>query len=233
MIAINDLSKTYRGRTEYVQVLDSISLNIRPGEIVSIMGQSGSGKSTLMSILGCLEAQTSGTYQLDGKFIDATSEANLARVRNENIGFVFQSPNLLPNMTVLDNVLLPLRYGKRKKDSTAKALSILEILKLRHKSSYYPRYLLPIERQQIAVARALVNQPSVLLADEPTGNLDSVSGKTILGTLQQLNEEMGITILIATHDQDVAVCTRRVVNIRDGALVSDKIVIQTRLERSH
>jgi len=233
MIELNDLSKTYPGRTEHVQALNNISLNIRPGEIVSIMGQSGSGKSTLLNILGCLDTQTSGTYQLDGKLVDTTSEAHLARIRNQHVGFVFQNPNLLANMTVLDNVLLPLRYGKTGNESTSKAFSVLETLRLRHRSSYYPRQLLAVEQQQISVARALVNQPSVLLADEPTGNLDSISGKVILGTLQQLNEEMGITILIATHDQEVAVCTRRVINIRDGALVSDKIVIQTRLERSH
>ena len=233
MIEINDLGKTYRDRTEHLQVLNNISLNIRPGEIVSIMGQSGSGKSTLLNILGCLDTPTSGTYQLDGKLVDTTSEANLAQIRNQHVGFIFQNPNLLAHMTVLDNVLLPLRYGKADSESTSKAFSILETFKLRQKSNYYPRQLLAVEQQQVAIARALVNQPSVLLADEPTGNLDSISGKVIFGALQQLNEEMGITTLIATHDQDVAVCTRRVINIRDGALVSDKIVIQTRLERSH
>jgi putative ABC transport system ATP-binding protein len=232
MIELNRLTKTYPSYTESVHALRDISLHIRPGEIISITGPSGSGKSTLFNILGCLDQPTSGTYQLDGKLINFASESTLAQIRNKHIGLVFQNSNLLPDMTILDNVLLPLRYGNDKGEANAKALEVLQIMTLRDKLSSYPMQLSPTDQQRTALARALVNQPSVLLADEPTGNLDSSSSKVILATLQQLNEELGVTVLIATHNQEVAICTRRVINIQDGVLVNDKVVIQTRLERS-
>lgn len=233
MIELHGIGKTYSHSSSRAPALTDISLHIRPGEIVSLAGPSGSGKSTLINLIGCLDTATSGTYALDGKLVNTTSESILAQIRNKQIGLIFQNSNLLPTLNVMDNVQLPTRYGDRGSATASRATDVIELLNLTEKQTFYPHQLTPLEQQELAIARALVNQPSVLLADEPTGNLDSSSSNAILGTLQQLNEELGITVLIATHDQAVAVCTRRVISIGDGLLVSDKVVIQTRLERSH
>ena len=232
MIELHGICKTYKNNRNAVPVLNDISLHIRPGEIVSVTGPSGSGKSTLMNILGCLDLPSSGTYQLDGKLVNMASESSLAQIRNNHLGMIFQNPNLLPSKTVLDNVKLPLQYGAYQADMGLRLSEVIDMLGIRGNINSYPHQLSALEQQRVGIARALINQPSVLVADEPTGNLDSSSGEDVLGTLQQLNEELGLTVIIATHDQEVAVCTRRVINIRDGVLMTDKVVIQTRLSRS-
>ena len=233
MIELHGIGKTYPNSSSRAPALTDISLHIRPGEIVSLTGPSGSGKSTLINLIGCLDTATSGTYALDGTLVNTTSESFLAQIRNKQIGLIFQNSNLLPTLNVMDNVQLPTHYGNRGSTTASRASEVIELLNLTGKQTFFPHQLTPLEQQIVAIARALVNQPSVLLADEPTGNLDSSSRNVILGTLQQLNEELGITVLIATHDQAVSVCTRRVISIGDGLLISDKVVIQTRLERSH
>ena len=231
MIELNAICKTYTGTNGRQDVLEDISLHIRPGEIVALTGRSGSGKSMLLNILGCLDAPNSGSYRFDGQLVDMSSESHLAQIRNKRIGLVFSNPNLLPNLTTLENMNLPLRYGRHSSTIQPKAAEVSELLKLGPLLNSYPRELSLVNQQKVAIGRALINQPSVLLADEPTGNLDSPSGEIILATLQQLNEQFGTTVVIATHDQEVAVCTRRSINLRDGKLMTDKVVIQTRLRQ--
>ncbi len=231
MIELNGICKTYTGDNGRQDVLEDISLHIRPGEIVALTGRSGSGKSMLLNILGCLDTPNSGSYRFDGQLVDMTSESQLAQIRNKRIGLVFANAKLLPKLTTLENINLPLRYGRHGSDLQPRTAEVSELLNLGSFLQSYPRELSLLNQKKVAIARALINQPSVLLADEPTGNLDSPSAEIILATLQQLNEQLGTTVVIATHDQEVAVCTRRSINLRDGKLISDKVVIQTRLRQ--
>lgn len=223
MIEVKDIYKTYGTGDTAFQALKGVSFDINDGEFVAIMGPSGSGKSTLMHILGCLDTPTSGTYHLDGKDISSLTDDELAEIRKEKIGFVFQSFNLLPRTTVLRNVMLPLVYAgieeEERKVRASEALtdSGLQETHFFHKSNE----LSGGQIQRVAIARALVNKPTLLLADEPTGNLDTTTGSIVLGTFQKLNEEHGRTIVLITHEEEVAAYARRIIHIRDGSIVSD------------
>jgi putative ABC transport system ATP-binding protein len=204
------------------QVLFDVSLSIQRGEFVAIMGHSGSGKSTLMNILGCLDTPTSGHYWLDDRNIALLSDDELARVRNRNIGFVFQGFNLLKRMTALDNVATPLLYaGVNRSDSRKRALELLHQTGLGKFAAYQPNQLSGGQQQRVAISRALVNNPQLILADEPTGNLDTQTSREIMSVFQQLNREQGITIVLVTHEDDIAACTRRLIRLQDGRVVHD------------
>jgi putative ABC transport system ATP-binding protein len=209
-----------------VRALDGASLTVGAGEMVAVMGPSGSGKSTLMNILGCLDRPTSGSYLLNGEDVSSLSDDRLAEIRNRYIGFVFQSYNLLPRMTALENVGLPLLYGGNGGDRRARALAALERVGLGHRAGHRPMELSGGEQQRVGIARALVKGPRLILADEPTGNLDSRSSEGIIATLQSLNRDDGISILMVTHEPDVAAAARRIVSMRDGRVVGDEHINQ-------
>lgn len=216
-----DLTKIYTMGDVEVQALRGLSVKIARGEVVSIMGPSGSGKSTLMNILGCLDRPTSGEYCLDGESIANLNDEQLANIRNRKVGFVFQSFNLLPRSTALTNVELPLRYGTQNgRNRREVAKEALIDVGLGDRLSHRPNELSGGQQQRVAIARALVNDPAIVMADEPTGNLDSKSGDEIMELLLRLNKERGTTLIIVTHDPEVADQTQRVINIRDG-VVSD------------
>lgn len=230
LIRVENLSKTYslganvNGDSGAVnsQVLFDVSLTIGSGEFVAIMGHSGSGKSTLMNILGCIDTPTSGHYWLDGRDVASLSEDELARVRNRNIGFVFQGFNLLKRMTALDNVATPLLYaGVSRPESRRRALELLHQTGLGKFAAYQPNQLSGGQQQRVAISRALVNNPRLILADEPTGNLDTQTSREIMGIFEQLNHEQGITIVVVTHEDDIAAYTRRLVRLKDGRVVHD------------
>ncbi len=206
-----------------ITVLTDISLSIKQGELIAIMGPSGSGKSTLMNIIGCLDRPTSGIYRFENREIDTLSDDELAAVRNRKIGFVFQTFNLLPRFTALKNVEVPLIYsGISARDRRERAIPLLEKVGLSERVNHKPAELSGGQQQRVAIARALVNNPSLLLADEPTGNLDSRSGGEILNILTGLNRQ-GVTIIIVTHDQTVASLCRRKIQLKDGRITGDEV----------
>jgi putative ABC transport system ATP-binding protein len=221
LIETRDLWKTYVMGEEQIHALRGVSIEIDRGEYVAIMGPSGSGKSTLMNLIGCLDTPTKGSYLLNGKEVASMNDDELARIRNEEIGFVFQTFNLLPRATALHNVELPLVYagvtGKVRQDRARQALEKVE---LTERAAHRPNELSGGQRQRVAIARALVNNPSILLADEPTGNLDSKTGNEIMGVFVKLHES-GNTIVLVTHEADIAAFAHRVIHIRDGQVEKD------------
>ncbi|MGB9803407.1 ABC transporter ATP-binding protein [Desulfofundulus sp.] len=205
-----------------VHALNGVSLTVREGEMVAIMGPSGSGKSTLLNILGCLDRPTGGTYYLGGEDVSRLGRNQLALIRNKKIGFVFQNFNLLGRFTVLANVELPLVYaGVGKKEMAERAREALEWVGMSEYASHYPGRLSGGQQQRVAIARALVNNPSLILADEPTGALDSRTSIEIMAVIQRLNAEKGITVVMVTHEKDIALYCRRLINVRDGRILSD------------
>ena len=221
LITTNDLWKTYVMGEEEIHALRGLSINIEKGEYCAIMGPSGSGKSTLMNLIGCLDTPSKGSYQLNGKEVALMNDDELARIRNEEIGFVFQTFNLLPRATALHNVELPLVYaGVSGKDRQDRARAALDKVELTHRASHKPNELSGGQRQRVAIARALVNNPSILLADEPTGNLDSKTGVEIMAVFKKLHEA-GNTIILVTHEADIAAYANRAIHIRDGQVEKD------------
>ena len=224
IIRMEGIGKIYDTGKVQVEALKNVNLCIDKGEFVAVMGPSGSGKSTLMNIIGCLDRATSGHYELDGVNISDLDDTELARIRNKKIGFVFQSFNLLPKMNALQNVELPMIYaGAGKKERRDKALEALNKVGLLDRMDHRPNELSGGQKQRVAIARALVNDPTIILADEPTGNLDTASGEDIMAVFQELNRE-GVTIVLVTHEPDIAEHTRRIVRFRDGMLISDEKV---------
>ena len=216
VIEAENLTKTYKMGSIEVHALCGLSVKIGRGEVVAIMGPSGSGKSTLMNILGCLDRPTSGDYILDGENVSQLKDDKLASIRNRKVGFVFQSFNLLPRASALSNVELPLRYSNIKKDLRTTASEALEAVGLTDRMHHRPNELSGGQQQRVAIARALVNQPAIILADEPTGNLDSKSGEEIMTILLGLNTAHGTTLIIVTHASEIANRTQRIIRIRDG-----------------
>ena len=220
MIRLQDIGKEYEMAHEKVIALHSIELHIARGENVAIMGPSGSGKSTLMNLLGCLDQPTRGHYFLDGRDVSHLGQDDLAQVRNQKIGFVFQSFNLLPRQSILENVALPLLYAGNG-NAKARAMEALDAVGLGNRASHKPTEISGGQRQRVAIARALVTKPPVILADEPTGNLDTRTGEEILGLFAALNAQ-GTTVVIVTHEREVAEHSSRILTIRDGLLVGDE-----------
>jgi putative ABC transport system ATP-binding protein len=222
IIETKDLAKTYRMGEATVAALAGVSLDVEENESVAIMGPSGSGKSTLMNIIGCLDAPTAGSYRFRGREVAGLSDSELARIRNEDIGFVFQVFNLLPRCSALHNVELPLVYaGVRARERKTLAREALEAVELADRAHHHPNQLSGGERQRVAIARALVNRPSVILADEPTGNLDSRTGSEILALFEKLHS-LGHTLIMVTHDRQIAERCPRIVELHDGRITSDQ-----------
>ncbi len=231
MIELENIVKTYRMGQIEVQALRGLSCRIERGEMVAIMGPSGCGKSTLMNIMGCLDTPTSGKYLLDGSEVSELSDAQLARVRNRKIGFVFQTFNLLSRTSALGNVELPLLYGDGS-NRRERALEALERVGLMERARHRPSELSGGEQQRVAIARALVSNPSIILADEPTGNLDSRASQDIMAILEGLNREDGITVVLVTHEQEMAAHVRRIIFLRDGQIVDERGMTQSKAEDS-
>jgi putative ABC transport system ATP-binding protein len=223
IIETTDISRRYVMGSEVIQALKSVTISVSKGEYVAFMGPSGSGKSTLMNIIGCLDTPSTGKYILNNKDVSDMTESELAEIRNKEIGFVFQTFNLLPRMSSLDNVALPLIYaGLNKSDRTEKAMLSLKNVGLENRAGHRPNELSGGQRQRVAIARALVNDPSILLADEPTGNLDSKTSYEIMDLFDQLYSK-GNTIVMVTHEEDIAHYAHRIIRLRDGLVESDSI----------
>lgn len=228
MIDLKDITKTYDMGSVKVQVLNGIILHVDEGEFISIIGPSGSGKSTLMNIIGCLDVPTEGEYYLDGKEISTYNEKQLSKIRNQKIGFIFQKFNLLPKLTALENVELPLIYrGMNHKERRQRSIDALEKVGLGDRMSHNPTELSGGQQQRVAIARALAGDPPVLLADEPTGNLDSKSGTDVMNLIRQLSSE-GKTIVLITHDNEVAKAAQRIITIKDGLILDGNITKEGR-----
>lgn len=226
VIHLDAVSKTYRSSDVEVHAVREVSLEIQTGEFVAIMGSSGSGKSSMMNMLGCLDRPTSGIYMLDGIDVSKLNRNQLADLRNQKIGFIFQGFNLLARTSALENVELPMFYARREvsaKEQRERAMKALEMVGLATRSDHHPNQLSGGQQQRVAIARALVNQPALLLADEPTGNLDSRTSIEIMDAFQELNDR-GITIVMVTHETDIAAYTKRNLVMRDGVIVTDEIV---------
>jgi putative ABC transport system ATP-binding protein len=230
VISVRNLIKTYVVGEVEVRALRGVSLDVERGEFVTITGPSGSGKSTLMHIVGCLDRPTSGQYVLEGQDVSRMSKDQLAEVRNQKIGFVFQGFNLLARTTALDNVELPLLYrsGTRTAERRRRAMAALSAVGLAERADHHPNQLSGGQQQRVAIARALITQPSILLADEPTGNLDTRTGIEVMGIFQRLNVERGITVLLITHEHDIAEYGTRIIACRDGHIVADHAVERRR-----
>ena len=230
VISVEQLTKVYDLGEVRVEALRGIDVRVEPGEFVAIMGASGSGKSTFLNIVGCLDRPSTGCYRLDGVDVSQMSSDQLAEVRNKKIGFVFQSFNLLARTSAVENVELPLLYnGTDSRDRRARALAALKATGLEGRAEHQPSQLSGGQQQRVAIARALVNQPSIILADEPTGNLDSQTSNEIMGILQTLNEQQGITIMLVTHEPDIAQYAKRVILFKDGLVIEDRQVLNRTL----
>lgn len=234
VIEVKNLTKVYTVGEIKVHALRGVSVSIEPGEFVAVTGPSGSGKSTFMHIAGCLDRPTGGTYVLDGKDVSKTPKDELAEVRNHKIGFVFQGFNLLSRTSALDNVELPLLYNRdtkrklRARDRHARAIKVLETVNLGDRQHHFPNQLSGGQQQRVAIARALINEPAIILADEPTGNLDTRTSIEVMGIFQRLNREKGITVLLITHEMDIAEYGTRLIRFRDGRVVADQKVLHRR-----
>ncbi|HYG40960.1 MAG TPA: ABC transporter ATP-binding protein [Cytophagales bacterium] len=232
IIETQGISKTYRMGSEIIEALKSVSISVNKGEYVAFMGPSGSGKSTLMNIIGCLDTPTSGSYILNNKNVSEMTDNELAEIRNKEIGFVFQTFNLLPRSTSLDNVALPLIYaGISKQERTERALQALENVGLADRAKHKPNELSGGQRQRVAIARALVNHPSIILADEPTGNLDSKTSYSIMDLFEELHNR-GNTIIMVTHEEDIAKYAHRIVRLRDGLIETDIVNTEISVARN-
>jgi putative ABC transport system ATP-binding protein len=224
LIVVKDLTKVYRMGDVEVHALRGVSLTIRAGEMVAIMGPSGSGKSTLMNIIGCLDQPSGGEYYLDGVAVSELNDNELAAIRNQKIGFVFQQYMLLQRTTALRNVELPMLYGGKDGSRRDRAMAALAAVGMADRTHHKPNELSGGQQQRVAIARALVNEPRIIMADEPTGALDSRTGEEIMGIFQRLNREQGITVILVTHEHDVAQHAERIISVRDGVVANDEPV---------
>ncbi|MCL2337558.1 MAG: ABC transporter ATP-binding protein [Firmicutes bacterium] len=226
-IAMEAIKRVYQMGATKIYALNGINLTVQNGEMVAIMGSSGSGKSTLLNIIGCLDKPTDGTYCLDGSDVSKLNRNQLAAIRNKRLGFVFQGFNLLGNISVLANVQLPLVYaGTAKQEMAERAREALDWVGLLQYENHYPGQMSGGQQQRVAIARALVNNPSLILADEPTGALDSTTSVEIISVIQKLNLEKGITVIMVTHEEEIALYCRRLVNVRDGKIIADEPILK-------
>jgi putative ABC transport system ATP-binding protein len=220
LLEIKDITKSYHMADQVIPILKGINFSVNRGEFLSITGPSGSGKSTLMHIIGCLDTPTSGSYSIDGQDVSRMSSDELAKMRNAHLGFVFQKFHLLDDLKAIDNVALPMLYaGSTEKEAQQQAQKMLEMVNLGERLNYYPNQLSGGQQQRVAIARALINGPDILLADEPTGNLDTATGSTIMNIFKNLNKDPGVTIIIVTHDLELAKKMNRIIKLRDGLII--------------